>query len=378
MPVTLIVEPSPGGHRFQTVAMVAGLAGTTDEVVLLTSAGATETEQFRSFLGRSELKVEECFDSDVPATDEIARVVAQRCRETEAHRVVVLEADLIVKRWWLVARRAFRDLPTKPRVLFMLTRYPSRARVTDLTGQKLRIGKGSLALLAMATGTLHRISAFAGRDETRAGWLVRRAVDSAVCSAHSRDRAAIRAELGLPADRRLVGIYGTIYARKNVPLVFEALLTSGVADADLMLAGPVQDDVHGWLDALPPEQRARILVRDGFPSNSTLDKLVAAADVVPIVLTNNGPSGFMGKALAAGVPVVTAGSRVRERELRAYGGGEIAEEFTAASIGAALARALRGGAGSASPARRRLPTGADYASVILGVPAGGYVYVEQE
>ena len=139
------------------------------------------------------------------------------------------------------------------------------------------------------------------------GWLVKRARDPEICGSHSRDRAALRAELGLPLDRRLVGIFGLISERKNAKLVFEAL-QAGDIDADLLLAGVIEPEVQAWIDALPAEEKARIHTFPGFLDNTLLDKLIAAVDVAPIALTNNGPSGIMGKALAAEVPVVSAGS----------------------------------------------------------------------
>ena len=77
-------------------------------------------------------------------------------------------------------------------------------------------------------------------------------------------------------------------------------------------------------------------MRDGFLSNEVLDKLVASADVVPLAMTLNGPSGIMGKAVAAGVPVVTAGSEVRAREVKALDAG--ACRLNAESIGQAIDR----------------------------------------
>ena len=106
-----------------------------------------------------------------------------------------------------------------------------------------------------------------------------------------------------------------------------------------LLAGGLDPDVAEWAAAVPEEPRGRVIVREGFLPNDELDRLVAAVDVVPIALTNNGPSGIMGKALAAEVPVVTAGSVVRARELVATDGGELAE-LDADSIGSAVARVL--------------------------------------
>jgi len=106
-------------------------------------------------------------------------------------------------------------------------------------------------------------------------------------------------------------------------------------------------------------------VRDGFLPNATLDALIASVDVVAIVMTNNGPSGIMGKALAAGVPVVSAGSTVRARELAATGNGE-ATALTVDAIGAALHRLLTR-TDAVRPSRVPPATGETFAATVLGL-----------
>ncbi len=367
MPVTVIVEPDHGGHRFQAAANVARLAGRTDEVILLTSAGATRTDEFGIYLADLDLKIDERFDGIYPPTRQIAEAAADIARANSDVTVVVMDADQSLKRWWYVAPGAFRGLPHRPRVIFMLTRYPAKLTLTDRFGWALRVSKATLALAARTTRTLHRVAGFAGRDDLSRGWLVKRARDPAICSAHSRDRRRLRYELGLPVERRLVGIFGVISERKNAPLVLDAIRASGT-DADLLLAGSVKPEVTAWLAALPASDRERIIVHDGFLPNETLDRLVAAADVVAIPLTNNGPSGIMGKALAAGVPVVSAGSEVRARELRATGGG-LSAPLTVDGVGAALRTLLIDepitvGGGSLPPA-----TAEAFAAAVLGRPA---------
>lgn len=371
MAVTVLVEPDPGGHRFQAVANVARVAARTDDVVLLTSRGARELPAFTEYLsgelgelGELRLTVREVFDEIYPPTRSMAEAVAAECRRAEVSTAVVMDADQSLKRWWLVAPRAFRGVRT-PRVVFMLTRYPAKLRLRDVQGWKLRVPKAALTLAAMATGSLHRAAGFAGRDDLTEGWVVKRARDPDICSAHSRDRAALRAQLDLPADRRIAGIFGVISARKHAPLIWEALGSAGL-DCDLLLAGGLDPDVAAWAASVPAEPRGRVIVREGFLSNDVLDRLVAAVDVVPIALTNNGPSGIMGKALAADVPVVTAGSEVRARELVATDGGELAE-LDAVSIGAAIARVF--GREPGRPRRSTVPpaTAEEFAERLLGV-----------
>ena len=112
-----------------------------------------------------------------------------------------------------------------------------------------------------------------------------------------------------------------------------------------------------------------MFLRDEFLDNDVLDRFVASVDVVPLALTNNGPSGIMGKAQAAGVPVVTAGSMVRAREVEATGTG-IACDFSAASIGDAMRRATSGGL-VRTDAHLSEVTAEEFAMTLLGIDAEG-------
>jgi glycosyltransferase involved in cell wall biosynthesis len=370
VPVTVLIEPNPSGHHFQAVAHVAAVASESAEVLLLTCTGARDTEEFANFLSTSPIRVIESFPSVAPATSQVVAAVADLVRTEDVATVVHMDGDGALKRWWYLAPRALRGLPT-PRIVFFLTRYPTRLRLSDARGWKLRIGKATMAVAAMATGALHHVAGFAGREDMADGWIVRRARDPEICTAHARDRVLLRRELGLPPDRRLVGIFGGVGPRKNAGLVLESLLVADV-DADLLLAGPVAEEVHAWLGGLSPLHRQRVIVRDGFHSDALLDKYVAASDVAPIAITLNGPSGIMGKASAAGVPVVTAGSEVRARELIATGGGEVAD-FTPSSIGAAIRRVLAADSTATWDERVPLATADEFSRALIGVDLQGQV-----
>lgn len=369
MTTTLVVEPDSRGHRFEAVSHVFDVASRAGDVLLVTSNGAMQTDTYREQLGNVAIKTEERFSSILPPTREIAEVVADICRRVEVDTVVVMDADQSLKLWWWVAPRALRKLKKKPRIVFMLTRYPARLGLTDRVGWKLRITKATLAIVAMMTGTLHRVAGFAGREDTAPGWLVKRARDPAICTSSSRDRATLRPQLGLDPDRKLVGIFGAIGERKNAAMTLESILAADL-DADLVLAGGFDDVVRAWYAGLPADQKARVFARDEFLSNDELDRFVASVDVIALIMTNNGPSGIMGKALAAGVPVVTAGSTVRARELAATNGGEAAD-FSVPSIGAAIGKVLRGESATPDDSAIPLATADQFVMTILGVDENG-------
>lgn len=370
MSVTVIVEPDPSGHRFQAVANVAAVAAQTGEVILLTSRGASSSEAYDVYLSETAFSaVEERFEEVYPPSRELAAAIAEKARELDVTAAVLMDADQSLKDWWYVARRELRGLASRPRLVLMLTRYPARLKYTDPRCLRLRLSKGLLAILARLTGAADHIAGFAGRDDMARGWVVRRARDPEICSAHARDRAQLRAELGLDPDRVLVGIFGQIGPDKSPDLVLEALKVAGI-EGDLVLAGGLRPEVQDWLAGLSEADRERVVVRNGFLSNEVLDKHVAAVDAVPIAQIHGGPSGIMGKAHAAGVPVVSAGSEVRARELAATDGGEPAE-MNAASIGAAIQRVLA--RDPDAPRKNTVPpaTAEEFSRSLLGVDQNG-------
>ena len=371
MATTLLVEPDPGGHRFQAVANVASVASRSGDVLLLTSAGAVDEPTYAEHLADAPVSVEAPFLEIYPPTAEMLREIVAVCRTREVSTVVVMDADQSLKRWWYLAPAQLRQLPRRPRVVFMITRYPAKLRLSDWTGWKIRVPKALLTIAAMLTGSLDHAAGFAGRDDLSRGWIIRRTRDPEICSAHSRDRSRHRRELDLPPDRRLVGIFGVISERKHADMIWEALQQRGL-EADLVLAGGLTDGVAAWAARVEPTSLGRLIVRNEFLSNGALDQYVAAVDVVPLAITLNGPSGIMGKALAAEVPVVTAGSEVRARELVACDGGELAE-LDAGSIGAAIQRVFD--RDPSRPRRNTVPpaTAEEFAEKLLGVDADGQV-----
>lgn len=366
MSLTLIVEPNPGGHRFQAVANVARAALVDGPVRVLTSGGATSREEYADYLDALAIEVEEPFDEPQPPTATLVAALREQLAKDDVGRIVVMEADDFLKTWWFRAWTSLRRRH-RPEVIFFLTRWPARLESTgreDRYFWKIRVAKQVLVALSRMLGTLDLASGFAGRDERSPGLVVRSVRDPAQCLAHSRDSSEIRKRFGLPADRRLVGIFGSINPRKNPALALDAVLSSQ-APVDLLLAGPMDGDSREWLAGLPPEHRARVVTRDAFLSSEELDSYVAAVDIVLLLMTLEGPSGIMGKALAADVPVLTAGSKTRVRELHALHRG-LATEMQAEALGAGMAQLLADPP-SAPETDLVIPTAETFGRSVLGV-----------
>lgn len=339
MPVTVVVGPDPGGHRFEHVRYVAeAVRRGGGELLLLTIRGARETDAFASCLADVNIAVHECFDQVRPPVSQVAAAAVAACQQHDVDRLLFLEADQLLTRWWLDAPPRFRRLSRRPRIAFLLMRYPTRLSVTDWKGWAHRVSKTAFVAAASRRGVLDHTVSLTWRGDRKAGWRIGRVRDPAICAAHSSGRLQHRSELDLPPHRRLVGVFGRISEGKNVPLVYEAATAVG-DDVDLVLGGALSAEVRAWLETVPPEQRSRLHVRDRYLANDEIDRLVAAVDVVAVVQGNNAPSGIMGKALVAQVPVLSAGSVVRRNELAVTRGG-ISVDLTPAGVRGGLATLL--------------------------------------
>lgn len=366
---TLFVEPWVSGHRLQWVGWIAEAAHARgDELVLLTSKGVGESEQYATFLRHLPFRVIEVFTEDEPPPREIGEAILAVHRETPLDTYVISDADNLVKRWWRDAPAGLRKGRGHPRGILVMVRYPPRFPWMDPPLLANRLAKTALCLTARARGAADRVLFLVGRDDTRPGHLLKRVRDPAVCTFHSRDRDELRRRFDLPADRRLVGVLGSVSMRKNVPLVLEACLRAG-PDVDLLLAGPVWDDVLAWLETLGPEEAARIHRRIGFLSDEELDAYVATSNVVACAHSNPGPSGIMGKALAAGVPVLSSGSRVRRKEATALAFG-IHTDLEAGPMADGI-RSLLADREGPQVEHLRLPSPTDFGRVVLGLQRNG-------
>lgn len=158
-----------------------------------------------------------------------------------------------------------------------------------------------------------------------------------------RDRAAARAELGLPADDRVVGIVGRLVPVKNHELMLDAFArlcarADGVSWRLLVVGGGDERAaaLRARADRLGVGDRVRWL---GWRSD--LPRLYPAMDVVALTSRDEGTPVALIEALAAGVPVAATAVGGVPEVLREGRLGELFERPEADAVAAGIERALR-------------------------------------
>jgi len=368
VPTTFIIEPDPAGHRFQYAAHIAAVAARSTRVVLLTSVGGSTREEYATHLGHLGVDAREAFGSKTPAPSEVVAAL-QQSGAGRGDVVVVPEADKMITSWWRALPRGYPRRNSRPHVVLLMLQVPSHISWRDRRGWARSGAKVALAVVTRVRGAADTVASLVAQGDPSRGLLLRHVRDPAICSHRARDQEELRRRLGLPAGTPLVSVLGVVSARKNVPLVADAVFRLG-GRATLVLAGWLLPEIEDWLAGLDDQRRDRVIVRRGHLPDEELDAYVAASDVVAVAHSNNGPSGLMGKALAAGTPALTAGSRVRARDAARWE-TVLHTDLDVDALAAALDRLVRHPPSLGNRSRADLPTGEQFASALLaGAPSG--------
>ncbi|MDQ0800078.1 glycosyltransferase [Arthrobacter sp. SLBN-112] len=139
------------------------------------------------------------------------------------------------------------------------------------------------------------------------------------------------------------GVLGKVSHRKNLPLVASALAAVNRADVALVVAGQIEE---GVLDlAQPALQRIRdrggcVTIVNRLLTDIEMDDLIRRIDCAVLAHSNEGPSGILGKAAAAGTRVVAAGASSLRIDCRNIGPGAEWAPLKESHLSFALARAI--------------------------------------
>lgn len=162
------------------------------------------------------------------------------------------------------------------------------------------------------------------------------------------------------------GVVGSVGYRKNLPLVAAAIASLNRSDLGLIVAGQVDSRV---LDLAEPYlQRIRhnggsVEIVDRLLGESEMDQVIAEVDCVVLAHSNDGPSGILGKAAAAGTRIVAAGAATLRSDCRHIGPGAHWVALTEQALAVALALATT----KPRPQPRLVASPEDFATNLLGL-----------
>lgn len=367
----VLVEPNPDGHRlFYVRLLVERLVALGHRPVLLTSPEALTAPEFQVHLQRAVADGLDVATGDCwlrPASAVRGHYLARaEALAGAGGRVVVADGDL-----WLascIRHRVGQRFSVTGAQLRVLLMRPPVAGLRPSSTAGIRAGiKTALIVAAMAAGVRAQAlrSAGAPAQLPRLVSGMPQVVDPVDMPFRATDRPRLRERLGLPAGRRVAVIAGSLTARKGVGVVLDAwtLLaagpagtarsggtggsagTAGPADPPtLLLVGRADKAVQRQLDSAVGadlRERGLLLVRNEYVTDDELNAYIASANCVILAYENEAPSGILGKAAVAGVPVLAAGSaQVRAETIRLAVG--LGVPSTPEHIAAGVTELLRG------------------------------------
>jgi beta-1,4-mannosyltransferase len=163
-----------------------------------------------------------------------------------------------------------------------------------------------------------------------------------------RDRATVRAQLGVEPDSVLFLCFGQLRAYKDLDFLLDAFRGAQLPRAALVIAGPVADaGVADRVRALAARD-PRIKPRLEYVPDSSVAELFAACDASVVARNDGGTSASVILGISMGVPVIAAHHPAYEALLD---GGAAGWLFRARDSGS-LGRALEAAAGAPDALRR--------------------------
>ncbi|MDJ1114457.1 hypothetical protein [Microbacterium dauci] len=166
--------------------------------------------------------------------------------------------------------------------------------------------------------------------------------DPVTLNVSERGTQLVEQSVSRHGDRRWIGVFGRITARKNLPLILDAvgLLKGSVG---VLVAGTLEHDVEMAIAG-----RVADLTEAGVPlvrleppvTDEMLDSSIAYADCVVIAHSNEGPSGIVAKAAAIGTRLVLSGAKSLRTDASAIPDRATWVPLEAGALAVAIDRAL--------------------------------------
>ncbi len=297
---TAVLETEPTGHRLHYLAHLVDAGGPAG-VTVLTTRDVVASADYELVSGTLAGATEVLGDAGSPAAALAAAV--RFAREHEIHRLVVPEAEAYL----LPALRGLLRRPwsrTELRLLLLRTTTvggPERLRPAMLVKPALvallrLFPQVRLMFLTDALGVVARRRGYRGLQPVK---------DPVVVPGPDRPQPPDWLP-GATPGRTVIGVFGVVSARKNLPVLVAA--TATVPGAVLVVGGRLEPDVRAFVDtdAEVAALRAagRMVVVDRLLAADELAAALAGVDAVAVLHDNDSPSGILAQACVRGTPSI--------------------------------------------------------------------------
>lgn len=296
--VVIIAEDNPGGHRLNYVRMMIVEYSRNCLVVFSTTQKVLDSPEFRLYLSG----IRQLFVTRLTAKTEVRDLEKESIRIGSV-AVVIPEADGLLagvyrKRRWLGSGQLCLLIMRENRQDYSLRSFFSNSLKRILIKILRRAENMRIVTLAPAVSWSPDASF--------------KAPDPVEYAPREEEIEKFREQMLNSGADFWYGIVGALSGRKNISMVGGAILEMGRKDVGFLLAGRVGADVQDEV-----ESTRRSFVENGVPfiavdrllSEGEIDAVIAALDCVVLAHSNEGPSGILGKAVAAKTLVVAAGAR---------------------------------------------------------------------
>ncbi|MET0189144.1 MAG: hypothetical protein ABW212_09115, partial [Pseudonocardia sediminis] len=294
-----VLEIEPEGHRLQYLRHLVDAAG-AGHCVVLTSGKATASEEYAAYVADAGARTVE-----VPATGsrhDLLTSAVDAAVAAGVSRLVIPDGDhYLLPLLRLLLRRP--RLRLEIRLLLMRTAEiggPESLRPATLVKPAL-----VQALRAFPQVRIRFLTDALGVVRGRRGYPGVRPLQDPVVRP-TPEVAARPSWIPAPGPGCVVlGVFGVISARKNLPVLLEAL--AGAPSLVLVVGGRIEPDVREVLDTDAARALVvgrRLVVVDRMLPPTEFSAALQSVDVAAVLHDNDAPSGILAEACLRGTPVV--------------------------------------------------------------------------
>lgn len=258
--------------------------------------------------------------------------LAKETHRIDAQLTIVPDADSYL------ARIAIRGWKGAGRLSLLVMRPDAEPR--PIPGLSAMIGLAKKTLMLVCNFYRHvSVVGLKSSFRPRKG-PIRWVSDPVILNRSKTDLRSAWTELANVAPIAWVGVFGYVSSRKNLDVVSEAVAT--MRGVGLAVIGSIDPDAAAsaakHIDRLRLE--GRLFLHSGVVSDRVFDAYLQAVDVVVAAHSNEGSSGIVAKAAAAGTPMVLAGARSLRRDAASIGALANWVPIGSAQIASAIAVAI--------------------------------------